>query len=820
MPGHSQKQRDVTSSALVQTLAIAWVVAVSVGTSMLTSFRLDLSMLNADGLVAYRCRHLETCSSDGDRTYQQRCDQISADSMMKMTIVSKNFDSQLQVVWPGGQDGQYADADHAALQTAIEHRLSARRGDCPTGMREYDPNEGYTHSPSSPSCLVQRSHPNAIVAAATQLAAATASRRACGAWMDDYATRPYAKRGDGYSFLDIPFKTESMWALTQLRLGSVDAIGTLSLSPRRASRLLQECRTLVSQNDLLTDALVAYQLLLRDIGNISTSAHAMRMAGELAARGCEGFLDAAVSSLGGGFSGSITLYEGAQPEGSVVEGSVLILSGDLSTASKSRAALEYIGAQRSSCAREISKPTLDAILSGLSGLPVGAVASGYVSPSETHHLTWIKAFDCAIRAQHQSENSALSASSVEVAHAALRGVAAVCVADLSSRIAGQNLSPTRRSLRSPLAAHEVGVRSSSAPSFEGHRRPQRWPISPTRLGAGYSTKPPLVVDHDEPTRDEWLHATRVVGARRHVLQILDAPPWDSIAGSSSAGASCFATLMYASPALAEQELRATLVPPSLDVRLETLVARLREAVATAVLAPPFANVLRDPAEIARLIRDAKFRIAGAPSSNWAGPRDPQRHETQTTPAFEGTTMEFLDLYAAATYDAMQLALDQHRILEPCDMAPLFDSAEPNAYYLPAHNCVMIQLGLMSAPIADGAFDDASLLGRLGFVVAHEFAHAIVHGSRHTARLEHLLSAYTLPTTHEEALADVLALAALRTLPEFPTLDSALLHVGQLFCAVPYTQFEREVLFPAMQLSHPPGNMRIDALYETASTHLM
>ena len=268
--------------------------------------------------------------------------------------------------------------------------------------------------------------------------------------------------------------------------------------------------------------------------------------------------------------------------------------------------------------------------------------------------------------------------------------------------------------------------------------------------------------------------------------------------------------------LSEQSLYMKLVPSALDRRLQSMVTDIRAAVARAVVSYPFSEVFVDPPEVARTIEKTHFRIAGAPYTNWAGTTDPLHFEEMPrTLTTQGVIATLLKHRAAGSRDTFRLALDANGATQPCDMTPLFDSAEPNAYYLPKHNCVVIQLGLLQSPFADESFDDASLLGRLGFIIAHEFAHASHHVFRYEDTYSELLDAYAFESTREEALADTVALFALGLTPGAPSCDDLLLHIGQLFCAIPYDAHALETVFPATRLSHPPGNTRVDDLFETA-----
>ena len=117
---------------------------------------------------------------------------------------------------------------------------------------------------------------------------------------------------------------------------------------------------------------------------------------------------------------------------------------------------------------------------------------------------------------------------------------------------------------------------------------------------------------------------------------------------------------------------------------------------------------------------------------------------------------------------------------------------------------MILPGLVVPPFADERYDDPSLYTRLGFVLAHEFAHVTaMDGQWDLEYTGKLLAAYLDPT-HVEAIADLSAAAALLRLP-FASNETVCGSVSQLFCG-------REGWAPTQSSAparHPATNLRGD-----------
>ena len=313
---------------------------------------------------------------------------------------------------------------------------------------------------------------------------------------------------------------------------------------------------------------------------------------------------------------------------------------------------------------------------------------------------------------------------------------------------------------------------------------------------------------EAPTDAEWLAATRFAMQRpdgwrgwpasTKTRQLMET--------GTNANDACFEALRYMASGLTERELFFALVPSRLLQRLEEATAAIQEAVAIAVQEAPLRDVFVDPVAVARDVRGVRVRIAGAP---YGGPLGRARRATDPrTARGAGSVIAFLEAARAELLDAVHAMFDVDG--DPCDGSILFEAAEPNAYYIGAYRCAILQLGILFDPFADEAYDDTSLHSRIGFIIAHELAHATMHVPRYSGPYYTLLEAYEYTSTHEEALADVVALAALRKLSSFKSLNETLLHIGQLFCAYRPPGWT-DYWWP----SHPPGNSRVDDLYRTA-----
>ena len=120
----------------------------------------------------------------------------------------------------------------------------------------------------------------------------------------------------------------------------------------------------------------------------------------------------------------------------------------------------------------------------------------------------------------------------------------------------------------------------------------------------------------------------------------------------------------------------------------------------------------------------------------------------------------------------------------CDHPPLFDALRRNAYLVlsTGFSCAMLLPGILVPPFADERYDDASLYGRIGYVLAHEFLHVTAFRSQWDEAYAGTLLHHYDPGTYIEAIADGGGVAAvLRLGIAGLDRDALCAHVSQLWC---------------------------------------
>jgi hypothetical protein len=145
-------------------------------------------------------------------------------------------------------------------------------------------------------------------------------------------------------------------------------------------------------------------------------------------------------------------------------------------------------------------------------------------------------------------------------------------------------------------------------------------------------------------------------------------------------------------------------------------------------------------------------------------------------------------------------------VDVCEHEVAMAAAERNAYFLwtssGAHSCVVILPGLLVEPVFSSRYDAVSLYSRVGYVIAHEFAHVSAAIPTETWASSDLLKGY-FTSEYAEAAADLVGIEAIHA-TGIVSSQALCRHVSQLWCGV-----GRETA-PG---SHPSPNRRGDLLCE-------
>ncbi len=333
--------------------------------------------------------------------------------------------------------------------------------------------------------------------------------------------------------------------------------------------------------------------------------------------------------------------------------------------------------------------------------------------------------------------------------------------------------------------------------------------------------------HDAPASEAWIAQTNAQRPRASALGHLQSPPdvepffeIDNVsmynasiitlsqlvgAPSGDPQAACrdFTRVMF--PDEIDQTHFDLVVSPELYERMGSIASVVRAGVAKVLRdTPAVHDALLDPEAIAVDVETTRLRIPGAPRGSWAG-------SNRSMPVAELDSDD--GVFVMAAKQARTLFLDRQGSLaydasDPCEGPSAYAPLVQNAYIYPTLTCSYYLLGMSFRPYADEAYDDASLVSRYGYIIAHELAHNNLNTDYQSPAIDTLLARYTHASTRNEAWADVVGcLGVLET--GLINATELCQHVSQAWCArVPMTYYQ------GTGHSHPKANRRGNYLCET------
>jgi len=633
---------------------------------------------------------------------------------------------------------------NASVQYDTMQRLN--RGVCSPGLRQQvDSVSG------DMTCVRKRSWPDALIEEIGDPDATTDHDRYCGKWIE---AGSIAYGEQKWAFYDAKATERDVDNVVRARGAS--RVAANDLGKFRAS-----CRTMVASNSAGASAKQAYDLLAPGI-NIESLGMALESVGFLASHYCDTPALVGVGMQDDKFTAKV-LAGAVLSEQSLRN--ALYVVGESRTVRDE--AIEYSNAMLDFLHTAMTPTTQDQAEAVVRGSYRGTWVEGYVGPS----FTISYATNNYPLERFVSTFESLGAAK---ARSYVKGVAAVCSLAAQSMVvleAGQLLPAYFRSKAQ-------------------RRAPRRGDA--VALGRLIESKE----DNDAITEQTLLNASTV---RLSALSAL------ASAGRDSAREVCLAAAKRVFPDDFDRIAFNALVTPALYERLEQTVDLVREAAAVTLSGDLIGGVFSDYPERQAAyakIRATKVRIAGAPRGTWAGiDREFRRPDL----ASDDSALAMIVKQARAVYlDRLLPVVTSAGI---CEHPALYPGVSRNAYLLLTSTsaCSMILPGLIVPPFADERYDDASLVTRLGFVMAHEFMHVTAYESQwNNAYIPSVLDGYP-HSTYVEAIADVGAAATVMRFA-YVTNETLCASVSQLFCGrVGWMPLLNDPPPPW----HPPTNMRGD-----------
>jgi hypothetical protein len=674
-------------------------------------------------------------------------------------------------------------------QVASLHAMT--RGVCAPGLRQsVDPFTGDVQ------CVRRRNYPSAVsMEIADRDASLNASedatdantaehRRWCGRWID---ARRIDIGQEQWAFYD---EEQVAWDVEDIIL----AKGSARLGGSDVAKFRAACRAMVASNAAGPAGRLAFDYLTALVAPAGDSLDsALGGLGVLASHSCDGpvALGLGLGTDGRGFS--VTVGTGVEVHGEAL-----------------REALYAVGAERderdaaAAFAEEMaSVPLAEAVAMSISSdqarvVHFGALAGTWVAPivtstssdGQSHSMRYDVVNAPLARFMHAFADVHAEAGGPANARAYLRGLGAYCAFASGS-----------------VVSHEIGALASvsgTAARLRAQRRSA--PASASALGR-LRSEPSERLQRPIDAADLYAAST-ITWSQLSAVEL-------SSATRPSARSSCLRAARVAFPEAFDALVYNALVTKQLYDALEKSVPTIRNAAKAALEKKPMSDFYTSSAMRSRAIgvlEGTRLRIAGAPRGSWAGAtREFVRPEFTSD---DGALLMLLKQARAVYLDRIQRVVYGDSL---CEHPPLYDALERNAYMLMWEDtgCSMILPGLLVAPFADERYDQASLYGRIGFVVAHEFMHATAINKDvwNMSHVRHVLRDYR-GDHYTEAIADVGAMAALERTTALTNRELCA-HVSQLFCArVGWI----DAGSTAVSGTHPGGNQRGDAACRFLKTH--
>ena len=274
--------------------------------------------------------------------------------------------------------------------------------------------------------------------------------------------------------------------------------------------------------------------------------------------------------------------------------------------------------------------------------------------------------------------------------------------------------------------------------------------------------------------------------------------------AGEAGEACLELTRMLFPDETDELHHQIVISPRLYDRMDWMVKVARAGV-THVLRndATIRGALTDPDAVALLIDNVRMRIPGAPRGSWGG-------ATRPIPVASFDSAD--GVFVMAAKQARSLFLDRQGTLvydgdHACEAHSPYTALTANAFIWPAMSCSFYLLGMSARPFADGAYDDASLASRAGYIFAHEFSHAVLgfKDPYNLTTIDGLLSDFpcSSSSTRDEAFADILGVLGI--------LQTGLVNSSELCLHVSQSWVSTHAHIHRSSFHAPPACSRIECV---------
>lgn len=274
---------------------------------------------------------------------------------------------------------------------------------------------------------------------------------------------------------------------------------------------------------------------------------------------------------------------------------------------------------------------------------------------------------------------------------------------------------------------------------------------------------------------------------------------------------CFNVMQKMLPTLTERALYDHMISDTLVSKLATVIQTVRSNVVQIFSDTelPIRELLVDAEFTVNLAKTVRIYFKGSEDTSMFGD-NPSIVELQ----FDGSRGFVNAVMNSVLERNVRMMNDAFSERNPCEFPNMFELTSANAYYIRNANCIHVMLGLLQPPFAHEMYDVRRLTRLFGFYIAHEIAHtAHTRGVKNAGKTDVILGSYQLSNLYHEGFADMVAILAVQmAMPDtLQDCEDVWNSFAQTFCSSSVVQH-------TIDDTHPFGNTRVDALWNTVKRH--
>ena len=316
---------------------------------------------------------------------------------------------------------------------------------------------------------------------------------------------------------------------------------------------------------------------------------------------------------------------------------------------------------------------------------------------------------------------------------------------------------------------------------------------------------------DAPSSFELRMASRIGLSRLRIANNQNNQLSDTNAETDGSIDGCYKVMQKMLPTLTERALYDHMISDTLVNKLASVIETLRTNIVQIFSDSqmPIRDLLSNPVGTVSLARSVRIYFKGAEDNSLFGD-----NPSTVSLRFDGSRGFVNAVMNSVLERNVRMMHDAFSERNPCELPNMFDLTTANAYYIRHANCIHVMPGLLQPPFAHESYDIRQLTWLFGFYIAHEIAHtAHTYGVKDSPNTDALLGSYRLKSLYPEGFADLVSIVAVQmAMPDtVQDCENAWISFAQTFCS-------SSVVEHTLDDTHPYGNTRVDALWNTVKQH--